>query len=352
MIMMRKIRYSILLLLRAGALLSCPGLYAAELNPETAQAFENYIRSYERNTQDGLSRGEFLAIDHQPPALRPETYERLRRGEVLIEQHRTSTEQFHNALLHHWIGTAFFAGATLDQVFDLLEDYKHYQTTFAPEVVQARVLQQTDDNFKISLRLRKHKVLTVLLDTDYDVHFARVDRSHSYSRSYSTRIAEIEDPGEANERELPPGNDHGFLWRLYTYWSLVEKDGGVYAQCEAISLTRDVPSGLGWLVSSLVESIPRESLVCTLNSTGKALDTRQAGTAVADRDQQSKIGGKLCQKIQCCPCPNPFPLQQQELQKQASKTPCASRRASRRELRSARWSGWRSACRRGSIPIT
>src|SRR5438874_10334634 len=130
MIMMRKIRYSILLLLWAGVLLSCPGLYAAELKPETAQAFDDYIRSYEKNTQDRLSRGEFLAIDHQSSAVRAETYERLKRGDVLIEQRKASTEQFHNALLHHWIGTAFFAGATLDQVFDLLEDYKHYQTTF------------------------------------------------------------------------------------------------------------------------------------------------------------------------------------------------------------------------------
>jgi len=267
-----------LLLLPVGAL-GLPSLYAAELKPETVQAFDTYIRSYEQDAQHQLSRGEFLSLDHQAPAVRTQSYERLRRGEVLIEQRKAPEEQFPNALLHHWIGTAFFSGATLDQVFAALEDYNSYQTTYAPEMVQARVLQRNDNDFKVSLRLRKHKVITVLLDTDYEVHFARFDATHGYSRSYSTRISEIEHPGEANEHALSPGNDHGFLWRLYTYWRFFERDGGVYAQCEAISLTRDVPSGLGWLVGKFVESIPRESLVFTMNSTRKALAARQVRAA-------------------------------------------------------------------------
>ena len=286
--MLRKIFQSIQILLWACALLACPRVYAAELKPETAQAFDSYIRSYEKETKDQLSRGEFLAIDHQSRAVRAEVYERLKRGEVMIEQRKAPEEQFQNALLHHWIGTAFFAGATLDQVFAALEDYKSYPTTYGPEVVQAQVLQRNDDNFKVSLRLREHKVITVLLDTDYEVRFARIDGSHGYSHSYSTRISEIEHPDEAKERELPSGNDHGFLWRLYTYWRFVEKDGGVYAQCEAISLTRDVPSGLGWLVGKFVENIPRESLAFTLNSTRKALAAQQVRAAAADRNQANR----------------------------------------------------------------
>lgn len=278
---------AIQLLLLPGALLSVADLYAAELKLQTAEAFNAYIRSYEKDAQDQLSRGEFLLLDHQPPALRAEAYERLRRGEVLIERRKAPEEQFPNALLHHWMGTAFFSGATLDQVFAILEDYNSYRTTYAPEMVQARVLQHNRDDFNVSLRLRQHKVITVMFDTDYDVHFARFDATHGYSRSYSTRITEIEHPGEANERTLPPGNDHGFLWRLDTYWRFVERDGGVYAQCEAISLTRDVPSGLGWLVGKFVESIPRESLVFTMNSTRKAV-AAQPARAAANRDQATQ----------------------------------------------------------------
>jgi hypothetical protein len=72
---------------------------------------------------------------------------------------------------------------------------------------------------------------------------------------------------------LPPGNDHGFLWRLYSYWRFVERDGGVYVECEAVSLTRDIPTGLGWMLEPIIKQLPRESLVSTLNKTRQALST-------------------------------------------------------------------------------
>jgi hypothetical protein len=279
--MNREMRSSVLLLL--SIVLGCSSLHAAELKPESAQAFDRYIRAYEEKMHEELARGEFLSIDSKPPSARLQAYEQLRKGDVLIERHSSSDTHVPNALLHHWIATAFFPATNVDQVFGVLKDYEDYHNVYGPEVLTARVLAQRGDEFKVSLRLRKHKVITVLLDTNYDVRFSRPDASHGYSRSYSTRIVEIEHPSEATEHELPPGDDHGFLWRLYTYWRFTEKDGGVYAQCEAISLTRDVPSGLGWLVGRFVQSIPRESLIFTLNATRKALT--QANAAASRKDQ-------------------------------------------------------------------
>jgi hypothetical protein len=61
----------------------------------------------------------------------------------------------------------------------------------------------------------------------------------------------------------------------------------VYIQCEAISLTRDIPTGLGWMIGRFVESIPRESLTFTLQSTRRALEAaHQPQTATA-----SSLGG-------------------------------------------------------------
>jgi len=37
-------------------------------------------------------------------------------------------------------------------------------------------------------------------------------------------------------------------------------------QCESVSLSRDVPTGLGWLIGPFVTSIPRESLEFTLRT--------------------------------------------------------------------------------------
>jgi hypothetical protein len=73
-----------------------------------------------------------------------------------------------------------------------------------------------------------------------------------------------EDPGEPDELEMPPGHDHGFLWRLDSYWRFQERDGGVYVECEAISLSRSVPPGLGWFVNPIIRNLLRQSLTQTL----------------------------------------------------------------------------------------
>jgi hypothetical protein len=84
----------------------------------------------------------------------------------------------------------------------------------------------------------------------------------------------VEDPGKGNEHEKPPGDDDGFLWRMETWWRMVEADGGVYVQSEVVSLTRDIPAGLGWLIGPFVTSIPKESLTFTLDATRKAVEMR------------------------------------------------------------------------------
>jgi hypothetical protein len=87
----------------------------------------------------------------------------------------------------------------------------------------------------------------------------------------------VQDAGETSESEMPPGHDHGFLWRLNSYWRFEQRDGGVYVECEAISLTRSVPAGLGWLINPIVRTLPRESLASTLRSLRAAVLARQSG---------------------------------------------------------------------------
>ena len=59
--------------------------------------------------------------------------------------------------------------------------------------------------------------------------------------------------------------------RLDSYWRFQEKDGGVYVECRAISLTRDVPKGLGWIIEPIVRQLPGQSLTNTLTATRQAL---------------------------------------------------------------------------------
>ena len=73
---------------------------------------------------------------------------------------------------------------------------------------------------------------------------------------------------------LPPATGYGFLWRLYSYWRFQERDGGTWMECEAISLTRDIPTGLGWIVEPVIRNLPKESLENTLRETAAALARR------------------------------------------------------------------------------
>jgi hypothetical protein len=118
-------------------------------------------------------------------------------------------------------------------------------------------------------------VITVVLNTTHDVHYFRDSRERAHSRSSATKISEVENAGKSDEREKPAGDDGGFLWRMETWWRAEEKDGGVYIQCEVVSLTRDIPSGLGWMIGPFVSSIPKESLAFTMEATrGAVLATK------------------------------------------------------------------------------
>jgi hypothetical protein len=173
------------------------------------------------------------------------------------------------------VGVVFIPGANLTQTLGLLQGYDEHSRIYAARVLRSKLIQHNDDDFMVFLRLRETKIVTVVLDTEYGVHYVRLDSTRAYSRSYSTRVAEVDGAGQLGELEKPIGDDSGFLWRLNSYWRFWERDGGVYVQLEAISLTRDIPDGLGWLIRPFVTSLPSESLVFTLNRTREALNAIQ-----------------------------------------------------------------------------
>jgi hypothetical protein len=253
-----------------------PAPAAAQLRPEAQRGFERYVQLTEQRISADLGPGGvFLQIDALPETKRRSDLAQLENGEVVSEQLMTSAPAAEiatpGALIHHWVGTVFIPGATLQQVLSILEDYDHHQEYYSPEVLRSKILARTGDDFTVYYRLKQTDILTVVLDTEYQIHYQRLDANREVSHSYSTRVAEIAHPGGANERALPPGNDHGFLWRINTYWRFAQTPRGVFVQCEAISLTRDIPVGLGWLAAPLVQQIPKESLEFTLGATRRAV---------------------------------------------------------------------------------
>ena len=188
-----------------------------------------------------------------------------------MEPVKGGTREVRGGLLHHWRGAAFVPGARASDMLALLRDYNYLSSYYAPEVESSRLLLDRGGVAAVAMRFKKQMVIPIVLDTEYDVRIGVTGDNAGYSVSRSTHIWEVESPGTSRERRMTEGDDDGFLWRLNTYWSFLEVPGGLLIECEAISLTRDVPAGLGWLVAPVIEEMPRESLKFTLNATRNAL---------------------------------------------------------------------------------
>jgi hypothetical protein len=254
-------------------------------SPQTADAFAQYIRSKETADARTLSDTKrFLRIDSLRETERGKAYARLQSGDTLIESDAaqgTSPRPVPGGLIHDWIGVVFVPSVSIRQAIAVLQDYGRDTDYYRPQVSKSKLLGRSGEDFHVFLRLKQTHGITVVFDTEYDIRYTELDFTHVHSRSYSTRIAEVSSPGQESEHEAAPADDRGFLWRLYSYWRFYEANGGVYIQCNAISLTRDVPTGLGWIVRPFIEKIPRESLSFTLEATRKALAGQARAGSVA-----------------------------------------------------------------------
>ena len=248
---------------------------AAELKKETAAAFEHYVGASEKRIKLELHNGPFLFIDELLEARRVEAHAQLREGRVLIKQVNTQEEghpiEVPHGLIHDWIGLLFIPNASLSQTLAVVQDYDNHRNIYKPEVRDSKLLQHNGDNFKVFLQFYKKSLVTVVINADFDITYERLGTNRAVSRSYSTRLAEVENVGQIDEHEMPVDDAHGYLWRLYSYWRFEEQDGGVYVQLESIGLSRSVPAVFAWLVNPLLRGIPRGTLSSLLSATRAAV---------------------------------------------------------------------------------
>lgn len=257
---------------------------AAELKQETIAAFDKYVAATESRINSELHPGgTFLCMDGLPPDAMRSWYDKLRKGEILVEKRETSSpgisSHVPDGMVHHWVGIIFIPGVTLAHLLPIVQDYDRRSELYKPEVTASHLISHQGDDYRFFLRLYQKRFTTVVFNTEYASHWGKLDPRRVYSHSISTKIAEVKDSDRPDGEEWPVGRGRGYLWRLNTYWRFEEKDGGVYMQCEALSLTRDIPLGLGWLLKPLVTKIPRESLNRALGQTRTVvLEKKKAGS--------------------------------------------------------------------------
>lgn len=239
-----------------------------QLNPQTLAAFYAYIHHAETEAKQTLHEsGLFLWSDFNS-----ERVQKVRAQQVVAQfWSGRGPVKAPSGLIHDWIAAAFIPESTIQEIFGVIQDYDNHKNIYKPEVLNSKLISRQDDDFQIYLRLLKKKIITVVLDTDHEVHYRLVGPTRWVCHSYTTRIAEVENAGSQDERVLQPDTGYGFLWRLYSYWRFEQRDAGVVVECRAISLTRDVPFGLGWAIEPIIKKLPKESLINTLAATRQAL---------------------------------------------------------------------------------
>jgi len=264
-------RQSLVLLLLT---LAC-GPLPAEAPAPASQAFDHYAAQLDsRLATQHLTAATFLAL------LSPADQQTLRTGQPILEE-IPGTPRLESAMLHHWRGTMLVPGAHAADFEQLLREISRYPQRFAPQVLSAHALSTqalsaqptspSGNHITTAMRIRQTHILTVVLDATYELQFARLDPRHGFCISRSTRVSEVENPGSPAEHLLAPGREHGYLWRLNTYWTWAETDSGLLIQVETLSLSRAIPRSLAWAIQPFVSSVPRESLEFTLRSASQAL---------------------------------------------------------------------------------
>ncbi len=254
----------------------------ATLQPWTLNQWQNYVLATEKRIEQELAgrpdrpnRSEFLRMDFMEAAKSTEVRNALRSGTIYIERVKTLDTnggeiQLQDGMIHHWYGAIFAPKITLDALLKWVQDYDQHSTYFK-DIDQSKLLARTGDTFRVYLRLTRTNIVTVHYNIEHTTIYQRNGEGRASSRSFTTKIAEVDNAGTAFEREKPAGVDSGYIWRLNSYWRFREHDGGVVIECETIGLSRSVPLGLGWLVGKYVESVPKESMENTLTSIRRGL---------------------------------------------------------------------------------
>jgi hypothetical protein len=246
-------------MMRSVALtLALPLVVTAQLNttlsPKTVEAFDAYVKTAE-SQMNGTAR-----------------FGQLKPDELRIQPASSAGSlNVKDGIVHDWVGATFVPGVTVEQVLAVLQNYSAYKNIYKPDIIDSKLLSHEGNHWQIYLKLVKTKIFTTILNTEYDIRYRSLGEGRWVMISHSTKIAELDDG-----KELTPGTGRGFLWRLNAYWTIEPRNNGVYMECRSISLSRDVPFGLGNVVGPLIESVPTESLKMTLNSTAQALGRQVA----------------------------------------------------------------------------
>jgi hypothetical protein len=241
--------------------------FETRLSQKTRAEYHHYVRAVDAELKSRWQggKGPALLLDE-----RPEEKLKVRGGEFAIwEVNPAHDSPVHDGLVHDWAGAMFLPEARVADVVAALGDWKN-QTRFYPEVIDSKLIFRNGDTAVGFWRLKRTKFVTVVLDVDLVSKTTNYPNQITAVITHATRVSEVANAGERGEKVLPDGEGHGYLWAFDAFWTLRQEKEGVYAECRTLSLSRTIPAALAWMVAPLVNTMPKESLLTTLQGTRTA----------------------------------------------------------------------------------
>lgn len=243
--------------------LAAPSLLSGEtgtLKEADNRSFDSYCGDVEAGLKEGFRLSSL-----------PQHRQLLDRGQVAVSPMvNPNPRRTGDCFIHDWAAAAVAPQAKAARILEVLRDFNRHKQIYSPDVEDSRLIRQEGDVYRSFLRFRKKKFITVVLNCEYETRFRAEDRRGA-SLVRSVRIVEVDKPGTPNETEKPVGGGFGFLYRMNSYWQWEERPEGLLMELRSVSLSRDVPAAVAWAVNSLITSMPRESLIFTLERTRQAL---------------------------------------------------------------------------------
>jgi len=248
----------------------CPlcSQFEIRLAPETAGAFEVYVKSVEQELAGRWSgRAPFLSLN-----VSAEDQKKLLKGDLIIRPAATPNPgEVPAGLIHDWVGALYIPSTSIDKVTAVLQDFDRHSKIY-PEIIRSRLISRQGNDMVGYWRVeRKQQFVPAVFDVTDEAHYQEIAPDKWICRSYANDIREVLDAGSAKEKDSSPGEGLGLLWRINAFWSLQASGSGVLAECRTISLSRNVPNGMGWIIKPFIQNVPRESLTSTLQNTRRSI---------------------------------------------------------------------------------
>lgn len=253
---------------------------AAEPTEATVAAWTAYVSRTETRIDERLAAsGRFLVLETLPAGERRAIREAALRGEVPIVNVANAGGdgdglEVPDGMIHHWRGWLFIPDASVSDVLRGIVEPDGPRAHAQEDVLEVRLLERRPEALRLFLKLQRRRIVTVTYNTEHAVQYRMHGVGRASSRSVATRIRELADAGTPHERERRPHEDRGFLWGMNSYWRYQALPGGVLVEMESVTLSRDLPWGVGAIVRPLIDSVARESVQRTMLAIRARFDPR------------------------------------------------------------------------------